>query len=133
MKIGSLKTMLAAGLVLAFGALATPAGAQRADDMKGGQGGGQNPCVGDAQKLCNEFIPDRGKVASCLFKNKAEADAGVPRRAGRRRTEGDQIAQGQASRQAQPPPLGTAALMRAGRARGRFLLLRIRPMKRRVG
>jgi hypothetical protein len=72
MTIGSLKTMLAAGLVLAFGALATPAGAQRSDDMRGGQGGGQNPCVGDAQKICNEFIPDRGKVASCLFKNKAK-------------------------------------------------------------
>jgi hypothetical protein len=70
MKIGSLKTMLAAGLVLALGAVATPAGAQRADDMRTGQGGGGNPCVGDAQKLCNEFIPDRGKVASCLFKNK---------------------------------------------------------------
>jgi len=67
MKIGLLKTMLAAGLVLAFGALATPAGAQRADDMRGGGG---NPCVGDAQKICNEFIPDRGKVASCLFKQK---------------------------------------------------------------
>jgi hypothetical protein len=70
MKTGSVKTMLAAGLVLALGALATPAGAQRADDMRAGQGGGQNPCVGDAQKLCNEFIPDRGKVASCLFRNK---------------------------------------------------------------
>ena len=69
MKIGLLKTMLAAGLVLAFGALATPAGAQRADDMRGGGG---NPCVGDAQKICNEFIPDRGKVASCLFKNKRQ-------------------------------------------------------------
>jgi hypothetical protein len=69
---GSLKVMLAAGLVLALSALATPAGAQRADDMRGGQGGGQNPCVGDAQKICNEFIPDRGKVASCLFKNKAK-------------------------------------------------------------
>ena len=72
MTIGSLKTMLAAGLVLAFGALATPAGAQRADEMRTGQGGGGNPCVGDAQKICNEFIPDRGKVASCLFKNKAK-------------------------------------------------------------
>ena len=69
MKIGLLKTMLAAGLVLAFGALATPAGAQRADDMRGGGG---NPCVGDAQRICNEFIPDRGKVASCLFKNKRQ-------------------------------------------------------------
>ena len=64
--------MLAAGLVLAFGAFTSPAGAQRADDMRTGQGGGGNPCVGDAQKLCNEFIPDRGKVASCLFKNKAK-------------------------------------------------------------
>jgi len=69
MKIGSFKTMLAAGLVLTLGAFATPAGAQRADDMRGGGG---NPCVGDAQKICNEFIPDRGKVASCLFKNKAK-------------------------------------------------------------
>ena len=69
MKIGSLRTVLAAGVVLALGALATPAGAQRSDDMRGGGG---NPCVGDAQKMCNEFIPDRGKVASCLFKNKAK-------------------------------------------------------------
>jgi len=47
---------------------ASPAGAQRADDMKGG---GQHPCAGDAQSICSQFIPDRGKVASCLFKNKA--------------------------------------------------------------
>ena len=67
MKIGSLKALAAAGLVLTLGALATPASAQRSDDMRGGGG---NPCVGDAQKLCNEFIPDRAKVASCLFKNK---------------------------------------------------------------
>ena len=68
MRIGSLKTMLAAGLVLTFGAFASPAGAQRADDMKGG---GQHPCAGDAQSICSEFIPDRAKVASCLFKNKS--------------------------------------------------------------
>src|ERR1044072_8143511 len=68
MTIGSLKTMLAAGLVLTFGAFASPAGAQRADDMRGGGG---NPCVGDAQKICNEFIPDGGRVGWCLFKNKA--------------------------------------------------------------
>lgn len=71
MKTASLKTMLAAAVVLAFGALATPASAQRADDMRPGQGGG-NPCVGDAQRICNEFIPDRAKVASCLFKNKSK-------------------------------------------------------------
>jgi hypothetical protein len=47
---------------------ASPAAAQRADDMRGG---GQHPCAGDAQSICSEFIPDRGKVASCLFKNKA--------------------------------------------------------------
>ena len=32
----------------------------------------QHVCQGDAFRLCNEFIPDRGKVASCLFKNKAK-------------------------------------------------------------
>jgi hypothetical protein len=62
------KTALAAGFVLTLGAL-SPASAQRADDMRGGGG---NPCVGDAQKICNEFIPDRAKVASCLFKNKSK-------------------------------------------------------------
>ena len=54
---------------------ASPAGAQRADDMKSGQGGGQHPCAGDAQSICSEFIPDRAKVASCLFKNKARISA----------------------------------------------------------
>lgn len=49
---------------------ASPAAAQRGDDMKPGQGG-QHPCAGDAQSICSEFIPDRGKVASCLFRNKA--------------------------------------------------------------
>jgi hypothetical protein len=49
---------------------AVPAEAQRSDDMKPGQGG-QHPCTADAQSICSEFIPDRGKVASCLFKNKA--------------------------------------------------------------
>jgi hypothetical protein len=67
MKHGSLKAVLAAGLLAL--ALATPAGAQRADDMRGGGG---NPCVGDAQSICSEFIPDRAKVASCLFRNKAK-------------------------------------------------------------
>ena len=67
MKIGSFKTVLAAAVVLAFGALATPAGAQRADDMRGGGG---NPCVGDAQKICNEFIPDRGKVAGACSRTR---------------------------------------------------------------
>ena len=60
--------LLAAGLVLGLGLWASPATAQRADEMPNSQ----NPCVGDAQKICSEFIPDRSKVASCLFKNKSK-------------------------------------------------------------
>ena len=30
----------------------------------------QHACQGDAFRLCNQFIPDRGQVASCLFRNK---------------------------------------------------------------
>jgi hypothetical protein len=62
-KIGS----LAAALCLAV--WASPASAQRADDMKGQ---GQHPCAGDAQRLCGEFIPDRGKIATCLSQKKRE-------------------------------------------------------------
>jgi hypothetical protein len=61
-------TLAGAGLLLGL-VMSPPASAQRADDMRGG---GQNPCVGDAQSLCGEFIPDRGKVASCLFRNKSK-------------------------------------------------------------
>ena len=61
-----------AGAALLLAVYAAPAMAQRADDMKPGQGGGQHPCAGDAQSICSEFIPDRAKVASCLFKNKAK-------------------------------------------------------------
>ena len=69
--IGLRKPLAGAGLLLALSLAvwASPAAAQRPDDMKGG---GQNPCAADAQKLCNEFIPDRAKVASCLFKNKRQ-------------------------------------------------------------
>jgi hypothetical protein len=56
------------GAALCLAVLAAPAAAQRADDMKGG---GQHPCTGDAQSICSAFIPDRAKVASCLFQNKA--------------------------------------------------------------
>lgn len=70
MKIASLKALAAAGLLVAFGAL-TPASAQRADDM-GNQQNAQNACQGDAYRLCNDAIPDRAKVASCLFKHKRE-------------------------------------------------------------
>ena len=60
-----------AGAALLLAVCAAPAMAQRSDDMKPGQGGGQHPCASDAQSICSEFIPDRAKVASCLFKNKA--------------------------------------------------------------
>jgi len=68
MKITSWKSgSLAAAFCLALWTWS--AAAQRADDMRGG---GQHPCAGDAQRVCSEFIPDRGKVASCLFKNKGQ-------------------------------------------------------------
>jgi hypothetical protein len=65
------KPLAGAGLLLALSLAvwASPAAAQRSDDV-GMQN--QNACQGDAQRLCNEFIPDRNKVASCLFKNKRQ-------------------------------------------------------------
>ena len=64
------KPLAGAGLLLALSLVwAAPAAAQRSDDT-GMQN--QNACQGDAQRLCNEFIPDRSKVASCLFKNKRQ-------------------------------------------------------------
>ena len=65
------KLGLIAAAAFSLAVWASPAAAQRSDDMRPGQGGGQHPCAGDAQSICSEFIPDRGKVASCLFKNKA--------------------------------------------------------------
>ena len=70
--VGSTKALFAAALIAALGVFASPATAQRADDMKGGGG---NPCAPDAQRICGQFIPDRGKVASCLFKNKSQVSA----------------------------------------------------------
>jgi hypothetical protein len=83
---------LAAAFCLAL--WASPAAAQRGDDMRPGQGGGQHPCAGDAQRICSEFIPDRGKVASCLFKNKGQlssacaASLGGGKAAGSRKAKG---------------------------------------------
>jgi hypothetical protein len=65
MNFSKLRPITLAGLLLV---LASPASAQRSDDMRGG---GQHACAGDAQSICSEFIPDRGKVASCLFRNKS--------------------------------------------------------------
>jgi hypothetical protein len=68
MRLASWK-FASAGAALCLALWAAPASAQRSDDMKGG---GQHPCAGDAQRICSEFIPDRAKVASCLFKNKRQ-------------------------------------------------------------
>ena len=70
------------GAALCLALWAAPAGAQRSDDMNGAAV--QHPCAGDAQSICSEFIPDRAKVASCLFKNKVEAHAVLQRRTWRR-------------------------------------------------
>jgi hypothetical protein len=69
---GSTKPLLAATLLmgLSFALWISPASAQRGDDQ--GMQNAQNACQGDAQKLCGEFIPDRAKIASCLFKKKRE-------------------------------------------------------------
>jgi len=65
-KIGSLTALAVAGLLVAFGAL-TPASAQ-------------NACQGDAYRFCNEWIqggtPNRGKIASCLFRHRSELSEG---------------------------------------------------------
>ena len=58
-----------AAAALSLAVWASPAAAQRSDEMRGG---GQHPCAGDAQRVCGEFMPDRGKIASCLFKNKRQ-------------------------------------------------------------
>jgi hypothetical protein len=65
MKIaGSWKPVMLAGAgLLALSMWTSPAAAQHI-------------CQGDAFRLCNEFIPDRGKVASCLFKNRRQLTPG---------------------------------------------------------
>lgn len=68
----TVKPLAAAALLvgLSIATWASPAAAQRSDDQ--GMQNAQNACQGDAQKLCGEFIPDRAKIASCLFKKKVE-------------------------------------------------------------
>jgi Spy/CpxP family protein refolding chaperone len=69
----TLKAMFV-GIVLALGAVATPAAAQRADDMKGGGG---NPCVGDAQNKSRLTPACRAELGG------GEKKAGKTRRASR--------------------------------------------------
>jgi hypothetical protein len=47
---------------LGLAAMATPAAAQSNE--------GEMACQNDAYRLCERFIPDRGKVAACLRKNR---------------------------------------------------------------
>jgi hypothetical protein len=54
---------LLAALILGSLTAASPARAQR---------DAQSACSGDAQRLCNAFIPDRRRVASCLARNRAQ-------------------------------------------------------------
>lgn len=70
--IGSRKFCWLAAAALSLAVWTSPAAAQRSDEMRGG---GQHPCAGDAQRICSDAIPDRAKVASCLFKNKSQLSA----------------------------------------------------------
>jgi hypothetical protein len=54
--------LAAAGTLLGLVFLATPAAAQSNE--------GEMACQNDAYRLCERFIPDRGKVAACLRKNR---------------------------------------------------------------
>jgi hypothetical protein len=54
--------LAAAGSILGLVFLAVPAAAQSNE--------GEMACQNDAYRLCEKFIPDRGKVAACLRKNR---------------------------------------------------------------
>jgi hypothetical protein len=49
--------------------------AQAQQDQKPGQyqdqSGDQDACMGDAQTICGQFIPDREQVAHCLMANRS--------------------------------------------------------------
>ena len=56
------RAFAAAGALLSLVFLAVPASAQSNE--------GEMACQNDAFRLCEQFIPDRGKVAACLRKNR---------------------------------------------------------------
>jgi hypothetical protein len=56
------------GAVLASGLAVTPAGAQNYPERQGMSA--EQACSNDAYRLCERFIPDRGKVGACLRRNK---------------------------------------------------------------
>lgn len=51
----------AAGTLCAFGALLGAAQAQEQE--------AQQACMSDAFAICGQFIPDHGRVATCLYSN----------------------------------------------------------------
>ena len=61
------------GAVLLAGALAAFCGPDRA----GAQAvDAQQACTPDAMRLCSEFIPDRGRVASCMMSKRSQLSEG---------------------------------------------------------
>jgi hypothetical protein len=59
-----MKTQTTAAILL-LGLVTLPCGA-RADDQQA-----QQACTNDAFAICGQFIPDRGRVAACLYSNLA--------------------------------------------------------------
>jgi len=59
-------------LVTLFFILLAPAVvmAQAQQDQKQDQYQDQDACMGDAQTICGQFIPDRERVAQCLMANR---------------------------------------------------------------
>ena len=45
--------------------------AQAQQDQKQDQYQDQDACMGDAQTICGQFIPDRERVAHCLMANRS--------------------------------------------------------------
>ena len=61
------RSSMIAGALLAAMILASP----MAVSLARAQGDAESACSGDAQSLCGAYIPDRGRVASCLARHRA--------------------------------------------------------------
>jgi hypothetical protein len=60
----------AAGLIAVALAASHPASAQP------GNPAAEAACTGDAQRLCNQYIPDRRRVAACMSRNRSALSPG---------------------------------------------------------
>lgn len=67
--LAAVAVALALGAALACGIGSTPAAAQGNYPDRQGMSAEQ-ACANDAYRLCEAFIPDRGKVGACLRRNK---------------------------------------------------------------